>query len=264
MAPKFSVITVNLNNALGLQKTLESVVCQTYNSFELILIDGGSTDGSLNVIANFKSHITFWVSEPDNGIYHAMNKGINQAKGEYCFFLNSGDLFASKDVLKNIFDEKITSDIVSGNLVVSFDNKTIGHIKGQQNLTFLDIYSSSIKHQATFIKRSLLDKLGCFDESLTISSDWDFFMKVFASGQYSYKYVDVDVSIFDNDGFSNNNPDICRDEYAIIINRYVPKLMQDDYRLLKKFKSIRILDKHTIGWMLFRVITKLTKLIKSG
>ncbi|MDR2910496.1 MAG: glycosyltransferase [Bacteroidales bacterium] len=88
---KLSIITINLNNVAGLQKTIESVVKQTFTDYEYIVIDGGSTDGSADIIKQHANKITYWVSEPDKGIYNAMNKGIRVAKGEYCLFLNSGD-----------------------------------------------------------------------------------------------------------------------------------------------------------------------------
>ena len=99
MHPKLSIITVNLNNAAGLQKTIESVINQTFTDYEFIIIDGGSTDSSLEIIKQYANKITYWVSEPDNGIYNGMNKGIGQADGEYCFFLNSGDWMIENNTL---------------------------------------------------------------------------------------------------------------------------------------------------------------------
>ncbi len=90
---KLSIITVNLNNKDGLQKTIDSVISQTFKDFEWIVIDGGSTDGSKELIEKYSDYISYWVSEPDKGIYNAMNKGIKVAKGDYLEFLNSGDIF---------------------------------------------------------------------------------------------------------------------------------------------------------------------------
>jgi len=98
-----SIITVNLNNEVGLSKTIESVQNQTYRDYEYIIIDGGSIDGSLNILNEYSQIFTHWVSEPDSGIYDAMNKGIKFAKGEWIIFMNSGDFFANKNVLENIF-----------------------------------------------------------------------------------------------------------------------------------------------------------------
>lgn len=98
-----SIITINYNNKVGLKKTIESVIQQDFNSFEFIVIDGGSTDGSYDVIQEYRNYIDYWVSEPDKGIYNAMNKGITIARGEYCNFMNSGDFFYDKNVLSSIF-----------------------------------------------------------------------------------------------------------------------------------------------------------------
>jgi len=119
MQPKLSIITVNLNNAEGLRKTIESVVTQTFTDFEYIIIDGGSTDGSVEIIKLYADKITYWVSEPDKGIYNGMNKGIMVAKGEYCQFLNSGDWLVNENVLKEVFADV---DIVYGDLKIPNGN----------------------------------------------------------------------------------------------------------------------------------------------
>ena len=111
---KLSVITINFNNRDGLRKTIESVVNQTFKDFEYIIIDGGSTDGSVDVIKEYADRIDYWVSEPDKGIYNAMNKGIDVAKGEYCIFMNSGDCFYVNDVYENVFRELDGVDIIIG------------------------------------------------------------------------------------------------------------------------------------------------------
>ena len=100
---KLSIITINLNNDTGLNKTIESVINQTLKNFEFIIIDGGSTDRSVELIKEYAGQINYYVSEPDKGIYNAMNKGIRQAQGEYCFFLNSGDYFVNESVLEKVF-----------------------------------------------------------------------------------------------------------------------------------------------------------------
>ena len=112
--PKLSIITINLNNAAGLRKTIESVVNQTFTDYEYLIIDGGSTDGSVEVIKEFADKITYWVSEPDKGIYNAMNKGILKARGEYLQFLNSGDWLVDNEVLFRVFSLNHFEDILYG------------------------------------------------------------------------------------------------------------------------------------------------------
>ena len=111
---KYSIITINYNNCDGLEKTIQSVINQSYQNFEFIIIDGGSTDSSVEVIKKYSNKIDYWISEPDKGIYHAMNKGIIQAHGEYLNFMNSGDLFYDNDVLKDISIKIDLKDIIIG------------------------------------------------------------------------------------------------------------------------------------------------------
>lgn len=203
---KLSVITINKNNAFGLRKTIESVVNQTFNDFEYIVIDGASDDGSAEVIKNYSDRISFWVSEPDSGIYSAMNKGIRKAQGEYVQFLNSGDYLVDEKVYERFFCEDIHTDIAYGNRINLYPD---GHIllnKGKQksNLTFEDVYKGCIPHTAAFTKRCLFEKYGLFDESFRIMSDTGFFLKAIGLGKSSSQYVDVTISYFDMEGISNN------------------------------------------------------------
>ena len=107
MRSKLSIITVNRNNAGGLKKTIDSVTAQTYTGFEFIIIDGASEDDSPRIIREHAGRLSYWISEPDNGTYDAMNKGIRAATGEYCLFLNSGDFLIHPGVLEEIFNSKI-------------------------------------------------------------------------------------------------------------------------------------------------------------
>ena len=113
---KLSIITINRNNSAGLHKTIESVVSQTFTDYEYIIIDGASTDGSVDIIKQYANKITSWVSEPDKGIYNAMNKGILKATGEYLLFLNSGDSLHTYNVLNEIFRKEINSKIILGDV----------------------------------------------------------------------------------------------------------------------------------------------------
>jgi glycosyltransferase involved in cell wall biosynthesis len=116
---KLSVITINYNNCDGLRKTIESVVSQTFTDFEYIIIDGGSTDGSVDVIKEYAGRIDYWVSERDRGCYHAMNKGVKVAQGEYVIFMNSGDSFYTNDVIDAFVKENPTEDVLCGDMFLS-------------------------------------------------------------------------------------------------------------------------------------------------
>lgn len=114
---KLSIITINLNNLEGLKKTFESVFNQTFTDYEWIVIDGGSTDGSREFIEAHQDSFSYWSSEPDRGIYNAMNKGILQANGEYLSFLNSGDYYADSETLANVFCTNHEADILFGYMI---------------------------------------------------------------------------------------------------------------------------------------------------
>ena len=136
---RFSIITINFNNKDGLRRTINSVLCQTCTDYEFIIIDGGSTDGSVEVIKENERKITYWVSEKDKGVYHAMNKGVAQAHGDYCVFMNSGDCFHSPDALSSVLTYQ--EDIICGQ-VSTFPS---GHHKSI--ITLVDLLRSSLPHQ---------------------------------------------------------------------------------------------------------------------
>jgi glycosyltransferase involved in cell wall biosynthesis len=259
--PKLSIITINLNDASGLEETIRSIVNQTYTNFELIVIDGGSEDGSRDVIKRYSDGITYWKSEPDKGIYNAMNKGISHAKGEYCFFLNSGDYLVSEDVLNSIFAETVNEDIVYGNLLV-YENgrRKIKRSYGKAKLTFLDIYLSSIKHQSSFIKRTLFDKYGYYDEEVKILADWAFFLKTVGLGEATTKYLDIDISYFDDNGISNDASQSAIDDRIAqrtkVLNEYLPSRIRDDYEDFATFEKYRKLMKYKFSVYFLKALYK--------
>jgi glycosyltransferase involved in cell wall biosynthesis len=259
---KLSIITINLNNPIGLQKTIESIVSQTYSEFELIVIDGGSTIDSIVTIRKYTDRIKYWISEPDDGIYQAMNKGIKQANGEYCFFLNSGDYFVNEIVLKRVFDTEFYEDILFGNLLVCLNGKLEGKSTGKKKLTFLDVYSSMIKHQSSFIKRQLFEKFGFFNENFKIISDWEFFIKTVGLGGATYRYIDIDISYFDNDGISNNSKKLVSEERKKVIENYIPSMMRLDYEYLLNYGHYSILTNFWVTNFFLRVLTKTVKVVK--
>src|SRR5690348_5936351 len=116
--PRLSLITINLNDLQGLRKTLDSIFTQTFTDYEYIIIDGGSTDGSLEEIKKSQDKLVYWTSEKDEGIYNAMNKGIVKAKGEYTLFMNSGDYLYSEDTLNKVFENANNEDLIYGDAMV--------------------------------------------------------------------------------------------------------------------------------------------------
>ena len=227
----YSVITINYNNREGLRSTVESVVGQTFQDFEFIIIDGGSKDRSVDVIKEYEESITYWVSERDRGIYHAMNKGIAQAKGDYCIFMNSGDCFYNHDVLRNI-NNKLSSDIVIGKVAVDDNGNTISP-PPDGDLTFYHLYSGAIPHQGSFIKTELLRKYP-YDENLKISSDWKFFVQTMIWGNCSVSYIDDYVAKYDMEGLSSANPEMMRREKEKVLSEMFPPRLLADYQRMKQ------------------------------
>jgi glycosyltransferase involved in cell wall biosynthesis len=255
-ALKLSIITINLNNSGGLEKTIRSIVSQTFIDFEFLIIDGCSDDNSVEIITKYSDRINYWISEPDNGIYQAMNKGIKKSGGEYCFFLNSGDYFVNEKVLENVFEKEFKEDVVFGNLLVLLNNKIIGKSKGKDKISFIDVYSSLIKHQAAFMRRRLFDKFGLFNEELRIIADWEFFLKTVGSGGASYKYLDIDISCFDNNGLSNHNGPLILEERKKVIDKFIPSMMQPDYELLSKLGMYEKVIGYKLAHFILRLMAK--------
>lgn len=164
---KLSIITINRNNKEGLQRTMESVLGgQTFDDFEYIVIDGASDDGSKEVIEHYQDRLAYWCSERDRGIYHAMNKGIAQAKGDYLLFMNSGDCLV-EGCLSKVFTQENDADFIYGNSIGCVRGERLSYTPpapSYRNLTFFQFYSASIGHQATFIRRRLFDTVCCGKE----------------------------------------------------------------------------------------------------
>jgi glycosyltransferase involved in cell wall biosynthesis len=198
-----SIITVNKDNASGLEKTIQSVICQTYTDYEFIIIDGNSTDGSADVIKKYSAKINYWVSEPDTGIYNAMNKAIRKAQGEFCLFLNSGDWLIGFDSLENAFDlikKSDDADIYYGNCLDS----EYAFEKMPYKLSIDDLYLQiAPNHQNTFIKRDLFNKHEFYNENYPTVSDSIFFVKELWGFNTKFSYINTIISIYSVGGISS-------------------------------------------------------------
>ena len=217
---KLSIITVNLNNRDGLRKTIDSVVSQTFKDFEWIVIDGGSTDGSRELIEQYADHFAYWVSEPDKGIYNAMNKGIKVAKGEYLQFLNSGDILYSPTIIDDVFSIGSTRDILYGDILIINDDGHTDLITYSDRLSIKQLLNHSICHQSSFIKRELLRKEP-YDENLQIVSDWKFFLRKALEG-IKFEHIPLIVSVFDTEGISSTKPTLLSREREMVLASEVP------------------------------------------
>ncbi len=198
-----SVITVNRNNAAGLEKTIHSVVSQDFRDFEFIVIDGDSTDQSKNILSANNSRITFQVSEPDTGIYNAMNKGIRASKARYLLFLNSGDTLFNNRVLSEAANSLSDADLVSGD-IISRDRDGLEKLeRSPQQAGLKEMITGTLWHPSTFIKRELFEKLGYYNESYRIAADYDFFVRAVLVAKCSYRHLNLPVAYFELDGLSN-------------------------------------------------------------
>lgn len=221
---KLSIITINFNNRDGLRKTIESVVNQTWQEFEYIIIDGGSTDGSVEVIKEYADRIDYWVSEPDKGIYDAMNKGFDQAKGEYCLFMNSADTMYEKTTLEKVNAALDGTDIVCGQL--KFPHGYI--MKGPKVVSMQHFYTSTLPHQATFIKTQLL-KDEPYDTSYRIVSDWKFWIQSLIFKNATYKTIDHIIADFDVSGISSTHEELRIKEQMAVLNELIPHRILCNY-----------------------------------
>ena len=223
---KLSIITVNYNDAEGLERTIKSVVSQSFNDYEFIVIDGGSTDNSVDIIKEYESFIDCWVSEPDGGIYPGMNKGLRQAKGEYVNFMNGGDSYHSENVLEEVFSLDIDADIITGAHYGSPHPNV-----GNKGVTMLSLFMGAIDHQASFIKREVALRHP-YDETFRIVSDWKFFIEALIFDNCTFYYTDMIVVDVDMSGISNTNIELDREERKKVLQDLFPPRILMDYKLL--------------------------------
>lgn len=248
---RISVITINFNNKEGIQKTIDSVLSQTCCDFEWIIIDGGSTDGSRDIIVQNAQHFTFWCSEPDRGIYNAMNKGIKHATGDYCFFLNSGDCL-NGDCLKDVMPQ-LKGDVIVGR-VKSAEDGALSYSYDNSTFSFSQLYSYSFPHQASFIKRDLFIRHGFYDENYRILSDWKFFLQLLLKEKVRLTFIPDVISVIDYNGISKTNKDLFATEKNRLRDELFPPYMIRD---LENSSSLHDLFDNKMGRKLYSVLYRL-------
>ena len=289
---KLSIVTINYNNAEGLLKTLASVAEQTYEHVEHIIVDGGSTDNSVDVIKEYVQQVesgkwkvesVVWTSEKDNGVYHAMNKGIKRASGEYIQILNSGDVLAAPDVTERMMDvlAQVNSEelrvksggipILYGNMLKSYDGKKIisKDTCGDGMYTpesFLYFYKGTLNHDCAYIRRDLFEKYGLYNEDMKICSDWEWYVKAIALGGEKPIYTNIDITIFDMNGVSEShgkNAELIKKERREYLEKILPASVLHDYDMFAfpVLQYQRLKKYHLWGLVYFmeRVLFKLEK-----
>lgn len=263
---KFSIITVNFNHRDGLRKTIESVINQTYLDYEFIIIDGGSDDGSVEVIKEYSDKIAYWVSERDNGIYNGMNKGIAKANGTYINFMNSGDMFYSKDTLEKVSSLMDNSDFIIGK-DYNQDPDT-----GEAFTTILPtrislaaFYMWTLPHQSAFIQRYLFDN-SPYDESLRIVADWKFYLDKIVYDGKTVQLLNLPICNREQEGVSILQATKAIEERQKVLSGLLPPGIYKDYETLAKldrstlYKLLSLLEQEkSRKWISFfiKVINRL-------
>ncbi len=254
---KLSIITVNYNNEAGLKKTVDSVQQQTFSDYEYIIIDGGSNDGSRELIEACSHKLQYWISERDKGVYDAMNKGIVKAEGDYLLFLNSGDYLCDDLVLDRVFSAPQTHDILYGNIIWS-ENGNYTDCIFPSKLTFEYFANNSLPHQGSFIARKLFSTVGLYDDSYKIISDWKFFLLAVFRFNCSYKHLNIMISCCGRDGLScdpANWAQIVQDR-QMVIEEYFSAFSHDIEALVSSKRELQE-AKSMLGYKLHKAINKL-------
>ena len=312
---KLSIITINYNNAEGLRKTLASVASQTYADIEHVIVDGGSTDGSVEIIRQYVCangaqgggsqtcrtgqtsrtkvcHQIRWISEPDKGIYNAMNKGIRMATGEYIEILNSGDILAADDVTERMMAalasyseqcERSTGEaelqqsdlptILYGNMIKEYPD---GHrvvdrcqAKDYTPESFYYFYRGTLNHDCAYIRRDLFEKYGLYNEDMKICSDWEWYVRAIVLGGEKTVYTNIDVTIFDMTGISESNGknrELIQKERREYLESILPAAVLRDYEdysfPILQYQRLKKYHLWGIVHLVERVLFKLEKWFK--
>ena len=269
-----SIITINRNNAAGLEKTMRSVLSQTRTDYEYVVVDGASTDGSVEVIERlapaFGDRLK-WISEPDKGIYNAMNKGIGMATGEYIQILNSGDSLVSPEVVDKMYaalDKENHPSILYGNMLKDLTDGRIQRDRSfaGEEMTLLGFFQGTLNHSPAYIRRSLFEKYGPYDESLKIVSDWKWYIQAIVFGEEKPVYADIDITLFDMTGISVTNDGLRLAERSQVLGELVRPTVLSDYEAwtgdicrmmrLKRYpwayRLVRFLERGLFKWEKFK------------
>ena len=257
---KLSIITINYNNKDGLKNTIDSIVSQSFRDFEWLVIDGGSTDGSKDLIEKYHQYITYWCSEEDKGVYDAMNKGILQAKGEYCLFLNSGDWLLNDNVLSNVFSKEHNEDILVGWIERTKHGKRVLD-KGfdTDKISIRHLLRNSLPHQATFIKKELFDKYGLYDDTLKIVSDWKFFMQCIILKNATVENLKTPISFYEGGGLSDHSENGGTAEWNKSLREMLPQRVIEDFPLIMSLDDVKSIP---FTRRLYSILYRLAMLLK--
>ena len=302
-----TIITINYNNAAGLRKTMESVLAQTSKDFEYIVIDGAAPQppkGGVSDRAVIESYVNSvegqengymrcsflssasgrrvgggFFSESDNGIYHAMNKGIRMAQGEYIHFLNSGDWLVDKHVVEDMLNFLnpltpspsprgeglgVRCDVLIGNVIAVRPDGKVRYKKYNPDVSLYTFYRGTIEHTSAYIRRDLFDKYGLYDENLKIVSDWKWYLQVVGLNKARVQFTDRYVTCFDTSGISSTNLQLDKSERRRVLEELLPAAVLADYdkytfdiEQMQRLKRYPVIYKSV--WFVERCLFKLDK-----
>lgn len=271
---KLSIITVNFNNAEGLNRTLRSIKNQTCLELEHIIIDGGSSDDSIGIIEAYDAQfdkdcwdypLVSWVSEKDEGVYDAMNKGVRKATGDYLYFLNSGDMLASPTVVKEMISLLDGADCVIGRVVLTRNGRVEGQtaLMSEKDMSLYHMYLHGINHQSVLIKRDILLSTP-YDITVKISADWKFFVQAIVLGGASTRFVDLSFANYDLSGISSDTQAIIRERESLL-GTLLPERIARDYLTIAPhyYEIIRVgwLLRHPFWYKIYRTLTSFGRII---
>ena len=250
---RLSIITICKNDLSGLKKTVESVKTQSFKDFEFIIIDGASTDGTVDYLNQNILSVSKFVSEKDNGIYNAMNKGISIASGEFCLFLNAGDYLVDTNVLEKVFSNNPTEDLLYGNMFIETieGQRKLG--KMPKKITFLHMIEDTIWHPVSFIRRSLFERFGKYNENYKMVADYEFYLKIICVHKVRTRKLNFPVSVFNLNGFSSKkeNKELLKNERAIAQQQYftIDEIEKAKIEVEKNKRLIFRLMKKITNWV---------------
>lgn len=241
--PKISVITVSKNAGSTIEKTILSVISQTYDNLEYIVIDGDSQDDTLSILNKYENKITKIISEPDNGIYNAMNKGVANSSGNLIIFLNSNDSFFSLDVIEKISNKinKLNNvDIFYGNVLIEDIINNKSNIWKATPISKFSLFRGAIPHPATIYRKKAFEICGNFDESFKIAGDYEWTIRAFLKFGLNFYYLNETITVFNKGGIStsDNYALMQKKEKNIIRNRYYTPFETKYFNLIWFFKKI--------------------------
>lgn len=262
-ALKISIITVCKNAENAIKRTILSVVSQScFENIEYLIVDGASTDKTIEIIQQYADKYPIkWISEPDSGIYNAMNKGIKMATGKYLLFLNAGDYLVHYNVIKSLMNlfETNQLDLIYGNTLSINPFSEQYWIKATENSDIFFFFNDSLAHQAVFYKRTLFNKFGLYDETFKILADNVFNKKIICDEHISVKHIDHIISVFLGDGISSTNKSLNSRERKIFQEQCFSKEQLSEIKKQKQreetLKSRR--EQKSILRFLAKIFTKL-------